>query len=583
MERWVKSYERFLRISEHGRPDEVMRMRAVWIIGAMICATQLANFVLMFFIYHTWTFDHTLTLVAVAIILGSMQMVRWFKNPFFYSVLYSILMVTSVLAAALYGASGINTAILPLIAIGPLMAGFIAGRRAATTFCGAGTVLLVAIYWVSLNNPSLIAPFDYSRETNRFIQAMFVLYVSTGISVLITESVYTALENAHKNAQRARRAEAAKSQFLATMSHELRTPLNGVIGLTDAVLNGDLPAREKKLTETIRTSGESLLLILNDMLDLSKIEAGMLTLEPRPTDLRDLVRFVCDNWREAASAKGVTVTAKVTGPIPPAVMIDDLRLRQILQNLVSNGVKFSAHGHVVVHLHATARGAGNYRLDIRVSDTGKGIPDNLIERVFEPFEQGERGTSRVYGGTGLGLPICRELAGLLGGKICVEKTADSGTTFLLTLAVDAVTVSVDEMDDEIYDAASDLSGLRVLVAEDNEVNRLVVGEFLKSWGIAPVFACDGQECLDLFEDGSFDVVLVDKNMPIMGGIEVVQTIRQRNDHKAATPIIAVTADAMSGEREEMLAAGMNDFITKPLRADALKAMLVRTMKEPKAA
>lgn len=583
MKRWVKSYERFLRISEDGRPEDLMRMRAVWMIGAMVAASQIANFVLMFFIYSAWTFDHTLTLIVVSFIIGSIQMVRWYKNPFFYAAFYSALMVGAVLAGALYGNSGINTAILPFIAIGPIMAGFIAGRRAAMTFCGAGTVVLIFIYWVSLSNPSIIAPFDYSRETNRFFQGFFVLCISTGIAVIITERVYAALDEMHKSAIRAQEAEAAKSQFLATMSHELRTPLNGVIGLTDAVLSGNLPEREQKLTETIRTSGESLLLILNDMLDLSKIEAGMLTLEPRPTDLRDLLRFVGDSWRESASVKGININVKVTGPIPPAVMIDDLRLRQILQNLMSNSVKFSAQGHVLLHLHASARGAGNYRLDVRVTDTGKGISDDLLDRVFEPFEQGECGTARLYGGTGLGLPICRELAGLLGGKICVEKTGNAGTTFLLTLPVEAVAVSANDLDDEIYDAASDLTGLRVLVAEDNEVNRMVVGEFLKSWGIEPVFACNGQECLDVFEAGHFDIILMDKNMPVLNGVDVVRLIRGRNDPKANIPIIAVTADAMSGEREEMLAAGMNDYITKPLRAGALKATLVRTLKSPKAA
>ncbi len=582
MKRWVEACERWLRIDTDGRPELVMRMRAVWMIGSMVVISQLCNMTMMAISYGGLVYDHAVAGAAVAVTMLIIACVRWYKNEFFYAAFYSALMIASVLGTALPDHAGINSAVVPFIALGPVMIGFMAGRRAAVMFCAVAAVTLGGLYYVSLNHAAMLSPFDYTRETNRFFQALFAVAISTGIAVIITESLYSTLNELRDTASRAKRAEAAKSDFLATMSHELRTPLNGVIGLTDALLNGALPEHERKLTETIRKSGEQLLLILNDLLDLSKIEAGKLKIEARPADLRDIVRFAVDSWRETATAKGLSISANVTGEIPAAVLVDDLRLRQILQNLMSNGVKFTSEGQVVLHLHGVSRGGNRYALEFRVIDTGKGIPEKEVARIFDPFEQGERGTTRKFGGTGLGLPICRMLAQLMGGAIGVERTGPAGSTFLLSLKVNAAELDEDAGDD-VYDAASDLRGLRVLVAEDNEVNRMVVSEFLKSWGADADFAHDGPACLERLAARSYDIVLMDKHMPGMSGMEAAQKIRAGGGRMANVPIVAVSADAMPGEREAMLACGMNDFITKPLRAEALKAVILRALKSSAAA
>ncbi len=582
MRRWVEDCERFLRIDSDGPPELFIRMRAVWMIGLMVVFSQLCNMAVMLVSYNRLTYDHAVLGIAVIAVMAAIFSVRWCKNEFFYAAFYSGLMIAAVLSSALPDNTGINSAALPFLALGPAMAGYMAGRRAAFVFCGAAIVTVCYMYYVSLSHEPILAPFDYTRETNRFFQTLFAIVISTGIAAMITERLYSILDDLRGSAQRATRAEGIKSEFLATMSHELRTPLNGVIGLTDALLNGSLPDHERKLTETIRKSGESLLLILNDLLDLSKIEAGKLKIEARPTDLRDIVRFVVDSWRETAAAKGLTISANVTGEIPYAAMVDDLRLRQILQNLMSNGVKFTTEGQVILHLHGIDRGGGRYALEFRVTDTGKGVSDNHVTRIFDPFEQGEGGTTRKFGGTGLGLPICRMLAQLMGGAIGVERTGPAGSTFLLSLKVSEADIEQAAVD-EIYDAAGTLRGLRVLVAEDNEVNRLVISEFLKAWGAEADFAYDGPACLERLETRAYDIVLMDKHMPGMSGMETAGAIRTSGGRMANVPIVAVTADAMPGEREAMLASGMNDFITKPLRAEALKAVMLRTLKASAAA
>ncbi len=582
MKSWVDAYERFLRIPDIGSPVLTARMRSVWIIGLMVAVTQVCNLVIMGFSYGRWTYDHTIASIAIVAVIVSMQLVRWYKNEAFYAMFYGLLLIGAVLGSAAPDHAGVNSAVVPFLALGPVMTGYMAGRRVALWTCAASVATLSFLYWVSLNHPAAMAPYDYTRETNRFAQGAFAIFISTGIAVMITESLYSMLESMRDNVRRAKSAEAVKSEFLATMSHELRTPLNGVIGLTDALLAGTLPAHERRLTDTIRQSGESLLLILNDLLDLSKIEAGKLAIEARPTDLRDLVRFVTDNWRENGAAKGLTISANVTGEIPASALVDDMRLRQILQNLMSNGVKFTTEGHVSLHLHGVNRGGGRYALEFRVADTGKGIPDDKVARVFDKFEQGERGTTRQYGGTGLGLPICRMLAQLMGGSIGVERTGPAGSTFLLKLKVNEA-VEDKTGGDDVYDAADDMTGLRVLVAEDNEVNRLVVSEFLKAWGADADFAHDGPACLERLASRDYDIVLMDKHMPGMSGMETAQAIRKMDGPMASVPIVAVTADAMPGEREAMLASGMNEFITKPLRAEALKAVILRTLKTRAAA
>lgn len=560
-----------------------MRMRAIWVVGWVLMVTQLTNIVVMTITYGGWTYDHAITVSVAVLVVVTIHCVRWYKNQLVYATFYSALIFLAVLGSAVPEGTGINTALLPFLALGPVINGFIAGRRAAWIFAGVGAVYFTVLLYISLNNPPQTITGTYVREINRYCQAMFALSMSTVMSVMLSERVYSALADMRQITDRAVRAEAAKSEFLATMSHELRTPLNGVIGLTDALAAGQLPEHEKQLTRTIRQSGESLLQILNDLLDLSKIEAGKLSIEPRSFDLSELLASVTDVWRAAASAKGLTISHRIKGRLPSSVIGDDLRLRQILQNLVSNGIKFTAEGGVSICAEVSCEEDEWCDVALRVTDTGKGIPEDLVSTVFEPFEQGERGTTRTYGGTGLGLPICRMLAELMGGTIDVEKSSSRGTTFVLKLRLKVAKSELASLNLGPDHQDPSLEGLRVLIAEDNEVNRLVLNEFLKPYAGKLVFAEDGPTCLRLAESTEFDVILMDKHMPGMNGSDVTRAIRALQGSVRSIPIIAVTADAMTGEREALMAAGMDDFLAKPVRADELKKALTRTLSRKAAA
>ncbi|MGE0183640.1 MAG: ATP-binding protein [Parvularculaceae bacterium] len=572
MHRLIGRLEHLLRIDAERPAESLMRIRAVYAIGAAFVATQILNMIVMAFSYGRWTYDHTITLFAVSVVVAMIACIRFYKNVSFYAVGYASLSLVGVLCSALPENTGINSALVPFIALGPVLAGFMAGKRAALSFFAAGVAALGFLYWVSISSAPTTIYGDYTRETNRFAQGFFALSLSTVISIFIAERIYMLLSELRETADRAIRAEAAKTRFLATMSHELRTPLNGVIGLTEALRRGALPDAERRLAETIGRSNEALLRILNDLLDMSKIEAGKLAIEPHRVCPQRVIAEAADAWRPCLRAKGLSLTLSAGGDAPDRVMMDDLRVAQILQNLLSNAHKFTDAGEVRLSLDATRLDDGRWRLDYRVADSGRGIDDGMIESIFDRFDQGAAGTARRYGGTGLGLPICRELAILMGGSVGVEKTGADGTTFLFTVTVDAVDDAAGETDD--FDGGETYSHLRVLVADDNEVNRMVMGELLKGFGVTADFACDGPSCVNAAAAG-FDLIFVDKEMPELDGFETARAIRSGVGASRMATIIAVTADGADRDLPAMLSAGIEDRILKPVSGQALADALRR--------
>lgn len=583
MRAWVAQIEALLRIGSDLPAERVMRLRAVWVVGCMFLGTQVLNMIVMSASYGRLTYDHAIAAFACLVVLATVIAVRWTKQVEVFAAIYSLLLFAGTLGSALPQGTGINTALIPFLTIGPVINAYMAGRRATLIYSALAAVLLGYLFWVSISGPPQSIEGTHTRDVNRLAQAAFGLSLSTALSILVSEQVYAALADQRRHAERAMRAEAAKSDFLATMSHELRTPLNGVIGLTDALLQGDLTPHQRSLAGNIRSSGEGLLVILNDILDLSKIEAGKFSIDPQPTDVVALVQGVVAGWQETARAKGITLVAALPPPLAQLVMVDDVRLRQILQNLISNAIKFTAAGQVEVTLRATPVTAQQIDLAMQVIDTGKGIAPAMQPLIFEPFEQGERGTTRQFGGTGLGLSICRRLAEQMGGEVRLERSDASGTVFSVNLRVETAVRGPASLAVSALTDARALRGLRVLVAEDNEINRLVIGEYLRFFGARTEFVVDGAQCLARAQEAVFDVVLMDKHMPGMSGVEAVRALRRLGGVYAQLPVIAVTADAMTGEREELLAAGMTDFLAKPLRAAALQAALLRHVRVADAA
>jgi PAS domain S-box-containing protein len=353
-------------------------------------------------------------------------------------------------------------------------------------------------------------------------------------------------------------ASQAKSEFLATMSHEIRTPLNGVIGTAELLRTTKLSPEQRERVETIHESGQLLLTLLNDILDLSRIEAGRLEIERQPFDLHHALLSIAELWTPTARAKGLAFDCVFARDLPKMVEGDETRVRQIASNLVSNAVKFTTQGSVTL---SAAREGETIVLSVR--DTGCGIAADVLPRLFQKFSQGDASVTRRYGGTGLGLAICRHLAEMMGGSIAVESATGSGSTFTVRLALPTVstTIGVKPMAEKIQ--ASERK-LHVLVAEDNAINRKLIEHMLEALGHHCDFAEDGEEAVARAGERHYDAILMDVQMPVLDGISAAKRIRALPGKAALAYIIAVTANAMSGDKEKYLAAGMDSYVSKPI-------------------
>lgn len=568
----LQKFELMLRISPDTPAEYLIRYRAIWLLGLLFVGVEMLNILSMSITYGRWTYDHNIAVGASSLVILLIILLRWFKQYYHaYAFFYSSLVLAGTAASALPEHAGINSALIPLLILGPLITGYISGRLASILFWVAGSLFLVFLYWVSISNPPLMANGTYVIETNRLTNAFFFLTISAALSSMLTEQTFSAMTKMRENADRAQKAEAAKNEFLAKMSHELRTPLHGVLGLTDALLMRDLPASEAELTKTIQQSGRSLLLILNDLLDLSKIEAGKMAIQPTPTHVYAVIDMAVQGWKEAAKSNGLEFEVQISKDLHRGALIDGLRLRQITHNLISNAIKFTDEGKVSVLAELQSDPAAGNTLKIRVKDTGCGVSDEAYERIFESFEQDERTGDRQFGGTGLGLAICRMLAELMGGSVVLEETSDAGSTFCVSLPlIDAELAEIVQPDRE---QAMDMPELRVLVAEDHKVNQLVLAEYLSILGARYEFVEDGIECLARLKANEYDVILMDKNMPRLNGVETTRIIRNSGEPWSDICIIALTADAMVGEKERLLSEGMNGFLSKPLQISELVEML----------
>ncbi len=378
-------------------------------------------------------------------------------------------------------------------------------------------------------------------------------------------------------------ASRAKSEFLATMSHEIRTPMNGILGMARVLLDAALSAEQREQITTIEHSGETLLTLLNDILDLSKIEAGRLDLEQLDFSLADLLDSLAAFWTPQLHAKDLSFTVETPVDLVAALEGDPTRVRQVLMNLIGNAAKFTETGGVTLAVSQRICTGGDVALRFSVTDSGIGMTPETQSRVFSAFTQADGATTRRYGGTGLGLAICRQLVDLMGGGIGVDSAPGRGSTFWFTLRCRRGEIEPDG-DDVPANARGADSGprdraapLRVLVAEDNRVNQTVLRAMLAKTGCRIELVETGAAALAAVSRARFDLILMDIQMPEMDGMEATRKIRALSPWGAGVPIIALTANAMRGDRESYLAAGMTDYVCKPIDPRLLFAAIDRVM------
>ena len=414
---------------------------------------------------------------------------------------------------------------------------------------------------------------DQKKIANELIEARV-------FAELATEIAEGAKINAENATFIAENAVKAKQQFLSNMSHEIRTPMNAIIGFTKVVLKTDLTTKQKEYLDAIKMSGDALIVLINDILDLAKVDAGKMTFEKTPFKIKSSIAAMLHLFETKIQEKNLRLIQEYDNKIPKILIGDPVRLHQIILNLVSNAVKFTTKGKITVSVDLLHEDTDNVIIQFSVTDTGIGIPEEKIGKIFENFQQASSGTSRLYGGTGLGLAIVKQLIEPQGGTIRVKSNLNEGSTFSFTLGFQKTNTD-PELENEIMELDSEIKNIKVLVVEDIPLNQLLMKTLLDDFGFARDIAENGKIAIEKLKENDYDIVLMDLQMPEMNGFEATEYIR--NTMNSNIPIIALTADVTTVDLAKCRAVGMNDYLAKPVDEKVLYSKIVGALKKPKLA